>query len=71
MYLRNLELEGFKFKDDISSDEFENAVALVKEHSVTSEVVKEEIDKLFVEMKKSQGYYEGWSTTLVKEVDIC
>ena len=26
---------GFKFKDDISSEEFDNGVALIKEHNVT------------------------------------
>ena len=64
-FLNTLNLEGFTFKDEINSDEFEHGVALVKEHKVTSEAVRKEVEALFEEIKKSQGYYEGWSTTLV------
>ena len=64
-FLDTLELEGFSFKDDISSEEFENGVALVNNHSVTSEVVKEVVDTLFLKIKEQNGYYEGWSTTLM------
>jgi len=68
-FINTLDIEGYKFKDEISSDEFENGIALVKEHNVTREVVKEEIDKLFVAVKKCQGFYEGWSTTLAVEIE--
>jgi len=64
-FLETLDLDGFTFKDEISSDEFENGIALVKEHAVTKEVVQKEVEKLFEAVKKEHGYYEGWSTTLV------
>jgi len=56
---------GYSFKDDISSDEFEHGVAFVKKHAVDEEAVKEVVQEIFAEIKKMQGYYEGWSTTLV------
>lgn len=68
-FINDLSLEGFSFKDEISSEEFENGIALVKKHSVTREVVKEEVEKLFAEIKKSHGFYEGWSTILSCEID--
>jgi len=68
-FLNTLDIEGFQLKDEISSDEFENGIALVKKHKVTREVVKKEIEKLFVEVKKCQGFYEGWSTTLAVEIE--
>lgn len=66
-FLNTLNIEGYVLKDEISSDEFEHGIALVKEHNVESQTLKEEIDKLFLEIKKCQGYYEGWSTTLAEE----
>ncbi|WP_457747443.1 DUF695 domain-containing protein [Sulfurimonas sp.] len=68
-FLQNLLLEGFHFKDDISSDDFEHGVALTKEHKVTSMELKKVIDELFLEVKKEQGFYEGWSTVLANEVE--
>lgn len=68
-FINSLDLEGFSFKDEISSEEFENGIALVKKHNVTREVVKEEVEKLFSEIKKFHGFYEGWSTTLSSEID--
>jgi len=65
-FLDNLDTEGFSFKDEISSDEFENGVALVKKHAVTEDVVKKVVNELFNAVKKQSGYYEGWSTTLVE-----
>ena len=67
-FINTLDLEGYTLKDEISSDEFEHGIALVKEHSITSEVVKEEVTKLFEAIKKNQGYYEGWSTILASEL---
>ena len=64
-FLNTLEVDGFEFKDDISSDDFEHGIALVKNHSVTQEEVKKNIDELFAKVKEEQGYYEGWSTTLI------
>jgi len=68
-FINSLDLEGFSFKDEISSEEFENGIALVKKHNITREVLKEEVEKLFSEIKKSHGYYEGWSTTLSSKID--
>ena len=70
-FINTLDVEGFSFKDDVSSEEFEHGVALLKEHSVTYDEVTKVIAELFESLKKEQGYYEGWSTTLVtKEEDI-
>lgn len=66
-FLNTLDLEGFSFKDEIDSEEFANGIALVKHHCVSAEVVKEEVEKLYALIKKHQGYYEGWSTTLAVE----
>ncbi|WP_455755954.1 DUF695 domain-containing protein [Sulfurimonas sp.] len=66
-FLNTLDIKGFSFKDDISSEEFEHGVALVKNHAVTEEVVKNIVDELFAKIKEDQGYYEGWSTTLVSQ----
>ena len=68
-FLNTLEIEGYTLKDEISNEEFANGIALVKEHAVSSEIIKDEVEKLFLEIKKSQGYYEGWSTTLTAEID--
>ena len=68
-FINSLHVKGFSYKDDINSDEFEHGVALVKEHSVTSEEVQEIVDELFQSIKKEGGYYEGWSTVLAKEVE--
>jgi hypothetical protein len=56
---------GFEFKDDISSEEFEHGVALIKKHSVVSEEVRKVVEDLYELVKKEHGYYEGWSTVLV------
>jgi hypothetical protein len=64
-FINTLDLEGYTLKDEISSEEFENGIALVKEHEVTSQRVQEEVALVFEAVKKCQGYYEGWSTTLV------
>ena len=64
-FINTLDIDGFTLKDEIDSDEFENGVALIKRHNVTSQEVKKVVEELFAALKKSQGYYEGWSTTLV------
>jgi len=68
-FLNTLSLEGYTFKDDISSEEFENGIALIKKHDIQSETLKEEVEKLFEAVKKCQGFYEGWSTTLAVEIE--
>jgi hypothetical protein len=60
---------GFEFKDDISSEEFEYGVALIKKHSVTNEDVRKVVEELYLLVKKDHGYYEGWSTVLVSSDD--
>ena len=66
-FINSLDIEGFSFKDEISSEEFEHGVALVKTHAVTSEEVKKVVNELFEAIKKEQGYYEGWSTLLAED----
>jgi hypothetical protein len=63
-FVNTLDLEGFSYKDEISNDEFEHGVALVKKHAVTEDEVKKVVDELFVKVKENNAYYEGWSTTL-------
>ena len=65
-FLEKLDSLDFDFKDEISSDEFENGIALKKEHAVTKDEVKKVVQELFELLKEAQGYYEGWSTTLVE-----
>ncbi len=66
-FLQNFALEGFQFKDEISSEEFENGIALVKKHAVTKDAIDKEVTQLFDAVKKEHGYYEGWSTTLIDD----
>lgn len=57
--------QGYSFKDDLSSEEYEHGVALVKEHNVTFDEVKAVVEELYGFIKKEKAYYEGWSTVLV------
>jgi regulator of RNase E activity RraB len=66
-FVNSLPFEGFSFKDDISSDDFEYGIAVTKEHDVRAEVVKQEVETLFEAVKKEKGFYEGWSTVLVEK----
>jgi len=68
-FINSLSLDEFALKDEIDSEEFENGVAIVKTHAVTPQRVKEVVEELFYVLKKNQGFYEGWSTTLVKEAE--
>jgi len=63
-FLDNLNLEGVRFKDEISSDEFDNGIALLKVHALTNKEVSEVVNELYLSAKAYGGYYEGWSTTL-------
>ncbi len=69
-FINLLDIEGFSFKDEISSDEFEHGVALVKTHAVTSDEVQKVVNELFEVIKKEQGYYEGWSTLLAQDENV-
>ncbi|MCF6339176.1 MAG: ribonuclease E inhibitor RraB [Sulfurimonas sp.] len=55
---------GFKFKDDISIEEFDNGVALIKEHNVTIDELHKIISKLMLLIKEECGEYELWSTII-------
>jgi regulator of RNase E activity RraB len=57
--------EGFAFKDEVSSEEFVNGIALSKEDAVNEKQLLHNVEKLYESVKKVHGYYEGWSTTLV------
>jgi hypothetical protein len=67
-FLSTLTLEGFTFKDEIESEEFANGLALMKDHSVTSQEVQKEIENIFEALKETKGYYEGWSTVLANDI---
>lgn len=58
---------GFEYKDDISTEEYEHGVALLKAHAVTLQIVASIVSELFAIIKKDHGFYEGWSTTLATE----
>lgn len=64
-FLNTLDIEGFSLKDDLATDEFEHGVALVKNHAVTKEALEGIVNELYAKVKEEQGFYEGWSTTLV------
>ncbi len=65
-FLQNALENGFVYKDDISTDEYEYGVALIKEHTTTEKELKDIVTKLYELIKKEHGYYEGWSTILVQ-----
>lgn len=67
-FLQKIQELGFEYKDDISTDEYEYGVALVKNHNVLQESVDEVVEALYNELKKEHGYYEGWSTVLAKDI---
>jgi hypothetical protein len=55
---------GFKFKDEISSEEFEHGVALTKQHCLTKEELKKVITLFLTLIKEEHGEYELWSTVI-------
>jgi regulator of RNase E activity RraB len=57
--------EGFTFKDEVSSEEFANGIALSKNDTVNEKNLEKNVEKLHESVQKVRGYYEGWSTTLV------
>lgn len=66
-FLDHFNLDGFAYKDDIASDDFEHGVAFVKKHPITNDEMKKVVEELYTEVKKERGFYEGWSTILVGE----
>ena len=69
-FINTLDIDGFSFKDDISTEEFEHAIALVKEHKITKDEVDTIVEELFLKIQESAGYYEGWSTTLLDSKEL-
>jgi len=69
-FVNNLNLDGFVYKDDIATDEFEHGVALVKKHPITYDEMKKVVEELYIEIKKERGFYEGWSTILIEDKTI-
>lgn len=55
---------GFVYKDEISTDNYDHGVALVKKHSVLPEEIETIVKETFALAKEENGYYEGWSTIL-------
>jgi len=66
-FVKKLNIDGFIYKDDVATDDFEHGVALVKNQSVTEDEMKKTINELFLQIKKEHGFYEGWSTVLVQK----
>jgi len=66
-FINTLNIEGLTLKDEIESDEFENGLALVKEHNVTPQEVQKVVESIFESFKDTKGYYEGWSTVLADD----
>ena len=66
-FIASCAIEGLMFKDEIESDSFENGIAFVKTHAVTQEVLTALIEEIYELLSTTQGYYEGWSTTLAYE----
>ncbi len=57
---------GFEFKDEISGDECQYGVALIKKHNLEYKVLSQTIKSLCTLSNKEHGSYELWSTTLVE-----
>jgi len=68
-FLSDLGSLDFSLKDEIDSESFDNGLALVKIHAPSSEIVRAEVEALYGVLKKYQGYYEGWSTTLIEDAE--
>ena len=63
-FVARLPLEGFRYEDEIDSEEFDNGIALVKNHDITLDTLKNEIQTLYTLIAPEQGSYELWSTQL-------
>lgn len=68
-YINNLSLDGFVYKDDIASEDFENGIALVKTHDLLPETLEKVVEEVYESLQKDHGYYEGWSTTLAADLE--
>ena len=63
-FVKNASEEGFEYKDDISGEDIEHGVALVKTHNVTMDELEKVITPLIKLIQAENGEYELWSTTL-------
>ena len=66
-FIENLAIDGFVYKDEIDTQEFENGIVLMKKHSVDESSVEIEVTNIFEALKEFGGYYEGWSTVISLE----
>lgn len=58
----------FIYKDDISTEECEHGVALLKTHNLQEDTLRDVITELYDATKVERGFYELWSTTLVEKI---
>ncbi|MDH4944060.1 DUF695 domain-containing protein [Sulfurimonas sp. C5] len=68
-FVQNLSLDGFEYKDEIDSEEFQNGIALVKTHDLLPETIDKVVEEVYESLQKDHGYYEGWSTTLAADIE--
>jgi len=66
-FIQNAENEGYTFKDEISTQENEYGVAVIKTHNLSYEALFENIELLRGLASQEQGFYELWSTTLAEQ----
>ena len=65
-FLKNVEMIGFRFKDDVDNKELAHAVAIEKEHALDQDSLEKNISALLELVKKDHGHYELWSAPLVQ-----
>jgi len=67
-FIHSAENLGFSLKEMVnkSDSDYSYGVVLLKNHNVLLETVQNEIVDLLEKIMLEHGYYEGWSTTLVK-----
>ena len=69
-FVERLPLEGFAYQDEISTEDFENGVALVKEHNVGVDTIAHETALLREAIAPQNGHYALWSTTMAKGSEV-
>jgi len=63
-FVEKVQKLGYSYKDDLDADEFDNGVAVVKEHCVTEEELIKIVSEIFALVKEEHGEYELWSTLI-------
>jgi len=66
-FVANAAEAGFIFKDDLDDEDFDNGVALVKEHNITEEELIHVVSDIFALIEAERGEYELWSTIIQEE----